>query len=98
MLLRAPLITHIYRRLIIAAENHDMLAKPPFDARTPTDITALIRDYPLAWLVSGSEENLLATQVPLLADVDQDDRVTALIGHLARRNPHVADLHATVMR
>jgi predicted FMN-binding regulatory protein PaiB len=69
-----------------------MPVKNLFGARSPSDVAALIRDYPLAWLVSGGDGNLLGTQVPLVADLDPDGNVTALIGHFARRNPHLDEL------
>jgi acetyl esterase len=64
----------------------------PFAARSASDISSLIRQYPLAWLVSGSGEDIFATQVPLVADLNPDGTVVRLLGHFARRNPLVAAL------
>jgi acetyl esterase len=63
-----------------------------FGARSASDISALIAEYPLAWLVSGSGDDALATQVPLLADLNPGGTVVRLLGHFARRNPHVGAL------
>jgi acetyl esterase len=63
-----------------------------FAARSASDVSSLIREFPLAWLVSGSGDDILATQVPLIADLSPDGAVLRLLGHFARRNPHVAAL------
>lgn len=69
-----------------------MTSKNLFAARSASDISSLIRGFPLAWLVSGSGDNILASQVPLVADLSPDGAVVRLVGHLARRNPHVVAL------
>jgi acetyl esterase len=63
-----------------------------FGARSASDISSLVGEYPLAWLVSGSGDDSLATQVPLVADLSPDGAVVRLLGHFARRNPHVRAL------
>jgi acetyl esterase len=63
-----------------------------FAARSAHDISSLIREYPLAWLVSGSGGDILASQVPLIADLSPDGEVVRLMGHFARRNPHIGAL------
>jgi predicted FMN-binding regulatory protein PaiB len=63
-----------------------------FGARSASDISSLIRGNPLAWLISGSGGDILATQVPLVADLSPDGAVVRLLGHFARRNPHVVAL------
>lgn len=50
----------------------------------------LIREYPLAWVVSQAAGKYSATPLPLLAETDAAGRVVALFGHFARANPHVA--------
>ena len=61
---------------------------PPAEA----DVTRLVREYPLAWVVSAEDGDFLATPLPLRPEVDGDGRVTALLGHFARRNPQVESL------
>lgn len=63
-----------------------------FGARSASDISSLIRENPLAWLISGSGGDILATQVPLVADLSPDGAVVRLLGHFARQNPHVGAL------
>lgn len=55
----------------------------------PTDqqIDALVREYPLAQVVSASPGGLLATPLPLL--LDRGNGCPYLLGHFARSNPHV---------
>ncbi len=58
----------------------------------PTDTKALgefIRQHPLASLVSCLGDDIEATPLPLLADLDAEGRVVELIGHMARSNRHV---------
>lgn len=53
------------------------------------DVTRLVRDYPFAWLVTAASGDFAATPLPLRPVVDETGAVTALLGHFARRNPHV---------
>ena len=62
-----------------------------FAPQSPQDVTHLIAQYPLAWII-GSD--FKATPLPLLAENDSAGNVVALIGHFARRNPQVAALQA----
>ena len=58
----------------------------------PKDTEALgefIRQHPLASLVSCSANDIEATPLPLLAELDAEGRVVELIGHMARSNRHV---------
>lgn len=64
----------------------------PFDPRSPADVTALVRDYPLCWLVSGGGGNRRATPLPLLPEVDDRGGVRSLFGHIALKNPQRAEL------
>ncbi len=54
---------------------------------------ALIADYPLAWVVPVAGPPTDAAMLPLVAQL-QAGRLSALIGHLSRRNPLVAALEA----
>jgi transcriptional regulator len=49
-------------------------------------ITAFMRAYPFAVLVSNSDDGLFATHIPILIR-EREDKIT-LIGHVARANPH----------
>ena len=64
----------------------------PFDPRDPADVTALVRAYPLCWLVSGGEDKRRATPLPLLPEVDDEGSVQSLFGHIALKNPQRAEL------
>lgn len=58
----------------------------------PTDTETLgefIRQQPLASLVSCLADDVEATPLPLLAEVDSEGNVIELIGHMARSNRHV---------
>ena len=57
-------------------------------------IADMIETYPLAWVTSHTGETSMATPLPLVADYDGEGHLTALIGHFALTNPHVAALHA----
>lgn len=59
-----------------------------FEPGDPADISRLIADHPLAWVVS---RNFHSSPLPLLAETGADGQVLALFGHCARRNPLVAD-------
>jgi transcriptional regulator len=54
---------------------------------SPAEIGALIRDHPLAWVVSGDRD---ATLLPLIAECGADGTPVALVGHYPRRNPQLA--------
>ena len=64
-----------------------------FDPRSNADVLALVRAYPLAWVVPR-DGDAPAAPLPLLAECDPDGNIVALFGHLARRNPLVATLQA----
>ncbi|WP_193163138.1 FMN-binding negative transcriptional regulator [Microbulbifer hainanensis] len=59
------------------------------------DLYRLIRQFPLATLVTTSSAGLCANHVPLLLSVAEDDGVT-LRGHVARANTLVRDLDQPV--
>lgn len=56
------------------------------------DLLHLLRERPLAWMVSGSGADFRATLLPVLPLVSEDGRITGLMGHFARSNPHVGPL------
>jgi transcriptional regulator len=58
-----------------------------FLPREPSDVSELVRAYPLCWIVSGSDADRHATPLPLLPEQDSEGRVTSLFGHIARSNP-----------
>ena len=66
----------------------------PFGARSPDDLPDLLRQSPLAWLVSGAAETFCASLLPLLPLVDGEGRLAGFSGHLPRANPQVARLRA----
>jgi transcriptional regulator len=60
-----------------------------YSAADESDVTRLIVDHPLAWIVSAGSGDVCATLVPLRPVTGANNEVVALLGHLARSNPHV---------
>lgn len=58
---------------------------PPSDQ----DVTRLVLEYPLAWLVTAADGDFAATPLPLRPVLDARGSVAELRGHFARSNPHV---------
>jgi transcriptional regulator len=58
-------------------------------AASDTDVAALIAEYPLAWVLPRRADAAQPHLLPLLGRIDATGRITALIGHMARRNPLV---------
>jgi transcriptional regulator len=67
-------------------------SRQPFGSRSSEDLIRLVREHPLAWIVSGAGETFGATLLPLLPKVAEDGRLIALAGHFPRANPQVAQL------
>ncbi|HVW70815.1 MAG TPA: FMN-binding negative transcriptional regulator [Steroidobacteraceae bacterium] len=59
-----------------------------FAARSSEDITKLVQDYPLAWVVSTAGGEPRGSLLPL-RPVFVEGRLAGLTGHFARSNPHV---------
>ena len=60
---------------------------PPSEA----EVTRLVLEYPFAWLVTvAAEGEFAATPLPLRPVIGARGEVSALLGHFARSNPHVA--------
>lgn len=57
-----------------------------YAARSDADLLRLVRQQPLAWVVSGEGESFRATLLPILAETDADGRIARLVGHFARSN------------
>lgn len=55
------------------------------------DARALMRQYPFANVVTGSAAALFATSTPLVFETDADEE-SRLVGHIALRNAHAAQL------
>lgn len=64
-----------------------------FPSGQPRDLVDLIRQYPLAWLVTCGEA-FEATPLPLIAETDESGAVVALVGHCSRRNAQTAHLRS----
>lgn len=58
---------------------------PPSEA----DVTRLVTENPLAWVVAAPGEDLFATSLPLRPVLDASGRIERLLGHCARSNPVV---------
>jgi transcriptional regulator len=59
---------------------------------TDRDVVELIEAHPLAFVISG--EGFVTTPLPMLVETDASGRPATLLGHFARRNPHVNVLRA----
>jgi len=57
-----------------------------YAARSDADLLRLVRQQPLAWIVSGTGENFRATLLPVLAEADEEGRIMRLMGHFSRFN------------
>ena len=57
-----------------------------YAARSDADLLRLVQQQPLAWIVSGVGEDFRATLLPVLAEADNDGRITKLHGHFSRAN------------
>jgi transcriptional regulator len=62
-----------------------------FAPRSHGDVVRVVADHPLAWVIS---RDFQATPLPLIAETDASGSIVSLLGHFARRNPHVAALQA----
>lgn len=63
-----------------------------FAARDSNDVLRLLASQPLAWLVSAGGDDACFSPLPLRAQLDEAGQLVGLMGHMARRNPHVARL------
>lgn len=62
-----------------------------YAARDERDVVRLLAENPFAWLVSAGGPDAAFTPLPLRAELDTTGKLQVL-GHMARRNPHVARL------
>lgn len=63
-----------------------------FRALRREDIIDLVRQQPLAWIVSGAAGALNATPLPVQLICDADGVPLRVVGHFARCNPQIATL------
>lgn len=63
-----------------------MYTPPAFREDDPATLRAMMREAPLATLVTGTADGLLATPLPLFLVEDEGEHGT-LYGHLAKANP-----------
>lgn len=61
-----------------------------FTPRHRSDIADMVAQEVLGLVTTCDEDGFVSTPLPLLAELDEDGEVRALIGHFARSNPHVA--------
>lgn len=76
------------------AEDRRARQTDPFERFSRADVRALIEEYPLAWVCAPSAHAFPASLLPLLPEYDASGVLTALIGHLGRRNALVPALTA----
>lgn len=63
-----------------------------FEPRNADDIRTLVRQQPLAWIVSGTPGTQQATPLPVQLICDADGTPRTLLGHFTRTNPQVQAL------
>lgn len=66
--------------------------KEVFAPKSDEQVLRLVREHPLAWIVSLDDGGFRATPLPLRPRVGCDGRIEALEGHIARSNPQFAAL------
>jgi transcriptional regulator len=66
---------------------NDLYPLQPFRIRNTDTLCEVMRSYPLATLISGTAGEAKITLVPLLIDLDEENRVI-LTGHIDRNNEH----------
>lgn len=59
---------------------------PPFEA----DVTRLVVEHPLAWVITAAQGEFSATLLPLRPVLAADGSIDYLRGHFSRSNPHAA--------
>jgi transcriptional regulator len=64
-------------------------ATDKFSPPSEADVTRLVLEHPFAWLVTAHMGEFAATPLPLRPVVDEQGSIAELLGHFARRNPHV---------
>ena len=67
-------------------------ALSPYDPRSPEDVSRLVQQQTLGWIVCGAGDKARATVLPLRPVLDAEGRVVRLLGHMARSNPQAAAL------
>ena len=72
-------------------EGGETSPRSPFGRFTADDVFDLVADYPLAW-VTPMSGNAPPSLLPLLAEGGGEGGLTALFGHISRRNPLVCAL------
>jgi transcriptional regulator len=79
-------------RLIGAGDHGVSASDSRYAPASEADVTRLVLENPLAWVVSTTADEWRATPLPLRPEgAGADAPITALLGHFARANPH-ADL------
>lgn len=66
-----------------------------FAPRRRGDVASLIRETVLGLVTTHDAAGFITTPLPLLAEIDGQGEVAAIIGHFARANPHVERVRAT---
>lgn len=72
-----------------------MYIPQPFEETDISVMQALIRDYPLATLVTFSGDGLNANHIPLHLQADENSPYGCLCGHVARSTPLCGDIPST---
>jgi transcriptional regulator len=61
----------------------------PFAPPSQSEVTRLVVEHPFAWVVTAADGDFAATPLPIRPVVDESGGIKELLGHFARRNPHV---------
>ena len=65
-----------------------------FEQYDTEDVAALIRDYPLAWVLPADANAADASLLPLVGEYDAAGQLVSIIGHVPRANTLTAALRA----
>jgi transcriptional regulator len=77
-------------RLSGAGDHSVSAADSRYAPASEADVTRLVLENPLAWVVSTTADEWRATPLPLRPEgARADEPIAALLGHFARSNPHV---------
>lgn len=58
-----------------------------FERFSPSDVEALLADYPLAWMSAGGRSGADTALLPLIGEFDNSGALVELVGHMGRATP-----------
>jgi len=80
------------KKLTALTAKKGNMKEPVWEHYSLADVRALVEEYPLAWVCTGSGDLIEASLLPLIGIFDEVGQLTELIGHMAKSNPLYAKL------